>query len=101
MNPTHSFGVIVFFILAAAPLPAQSPAASPAAAYKLGHSFHGESFDSGPRQKPWEMASIGEAHFPITTKSSEVQKWFDQGNGLLHSFWYYEAERAFSLVPQA
>ena len=72
---------------------AQSP--SPVAAYKLGHSFHGESFDSGPRQKPWEMAGIGEAHFPITTKNPEVQKWFDQGNALLHSFWFYEAERAF------
>jgi peroxiredoxin len=68
---------------------------SPAAAYKQGHSFHGESFDTGPRQKPWPMAGIGEAHFPITTKNPEVQKWFDQGNALLHSFWFYEAERAF------
>ncbi len=25
----------------------------------------------------------------------EVQEWFDQGNTLLHSFWYYEAERSF------
>ena len=41
------------------------------------------------------MAGIGEAHFPITTINPEVQKWFDQGNALLHSFWYYEAERAF------
>jgi tetratricopeptide (TPR) repeat protein len=41
------------------------------------------------------MEGIGEAHFPITTKNPEVQKWFDQGNALLHSFWYYEAERAF------
>lgn len=70
-------------------------AQSPLAAYKQGHSFHGESFDTGPRQKPWEMAGIGEAHFPITTNNPEVQKWFDQGNALLHSFWYYEAERAF------
>lgn len=70
-------------------------AQSPVAAYKQGHSFHGESFDSGPRQKPWPMAGIGEAHFPITTNLPEVQKWFDQGNALLHSFWYYEAERAF------
>jgi peroxiredoxin len=70
-------------------------AQSPLAAYKQGHSFHGESFDTGPRQKPWPMAGIGEAHFPITTNNPEVQKWFDQGNALLHSFWYYEAERAF------
>jgi len=80
-------------ILGAPFLTAQS--AAPVAAYQLGHSFHGESFDSGPRQKPWEMQGIGEAHFPITTKNPEVQKWFDQGNALLHSFWFYEAERAF------
>ncbi|HUI80808.1 MAG TPA: hypothetical protein VLY24_22940, partial [Bryobacteraceae bacterium] len=84
-------------VLAAALGPAFLAAQSPSsvAAYKLGHSFHGESFDSGPRQKPWEMPGIGEAHFPITTKNPEVQKWFDQGNALLHSFWFYEAERAF------
>src|SRR6185369_11223952 len=29
------------------------------------------------------------------TKNPEVQRWFDQGNALLHSFWDYEAERAF------
>lgn len=63
--------------------------------YKMGHSLHGEAFDSGPRAKPWEFKNIGKAHFPITTKNPEVQKWFDQGNTLLHSFWDYEAERAF------
>lgn len=25
----------------------------------------------------------------------EVQEWFDQGNTLLHSFWFEEAERSF------
>jgi peroxiredoxin len=62
---------------------------------KLGHSQHGEAFDTGPREKPWPMTGIGEAHFPITTKNPEVQRWFDQGNALLHSFADYEAERAF------
>ena len=60
-----------------------------------GHSAHGEAFDSGPRQKPWLMDGIGQAAFPITTKNSEVQQWFNQGNALLHSFWFYEAERSF------
>ena len=41
------------------------------------------------------MEGIGVAHFPITTKNPEVQKWFDQGNALLHSFWDFEAERSF------
>ena len=61
----------------------------------LGHSMHGEAFDEGPREKPWFMEGVGKIHFPITTSNPEVQRWFDQGNALLHSFWYYEAERAF------
>jgi peroxiredoxin len=62
---------------------------------QLGHSHFGQSFDTGPREKPWVMEGIGVAHFPITTKNPEVQKWFDQGNALLHSYWGYEAERSF------
>src|SRR5271166_2075431 len=62
---------------------------------KLGHSHIGESFDTGPREKPWVMEGIGVAHLPITTKNPEVQKWFDQGNALLHSFADFDAERAF------
>lgn len=60
-----------------------------------GHSSHGDAFDSGLRQKPWHMDGIGTTHFPITTKVTEVQAWFDQGNTLLHSFWEEEAERSF------
>lgn len=41
------------------------------------------------------MSGIGSAPFPITSKNPEVQKWFDQGNVLLHSFWFEEAERSF------
>src|SRR5688572_22614332 len=67
----------------------------PADFYKVGHSKHGAAFDAGPRQKPWVMEGIGKSHFAITTSNPEVQKWFDQGITLLHSFWYYEAERAF------
>src|SRR5437899_13046174 len=60
-----------------------------------GHSQHGSAFDSGLRQRPWHMEGIGKTHFPITTRVPEVQEWFDQGNTLLHSFWYEEAERSF------
>ena len=60
-----------------------------------GHSRFGEAFDEGPRERPMKMAGIGVTHFPITTKHPEVQMWFDQGHTLIHSFWYYEAERAF------
>ena len=60
-----------------------------------GHSRFGEAFDEGPRQRPVRLTGIGSAHFAITTSHPEVQAWFDQGHTLLHSFWYYEAERAF------
>ncbi|MBL8859281.1 MAG: redoxin domain-containing protein [Planctomycetes bacterium] len=62
---------------------------------KPGHSEHGSAFDTGLRQRPWKMAGIGQSHFEITTKVPEVQVWFDQGNTLLHSFWFEEAERSF------
>ena len=62
---------------------------------KLGHSHLGEPFDSGPRTKPTLMKDIGVTHFPITHKNPEVQRWFDQGNTLLHSFSDFEAERSF------
>lgn len=61
----------------------------------MGHSRHGSAFDTGLRQKPWKMEGIGKAHFPISSKVPEVQEWFDQGNALLQSFWYEEAERSF------
>src|SRR5689334_4671183 len=60
-----------------------------------GHSKHGSAFDSGMRTKPWIMPGIGNAPMPITSKNPEVQKWFDQGNALLHSFWFEEAERSY------
>jgi len=66
-----------------------------AAETRPGHSPHGEAFDVGPRTRPVEMKDIGVANFPITHKNPETQKWFNQGNALLHSFWDYEAERSF------
>ena len=62
---------------------------------RLGHSKHGSAFDTGMRAKPWRMAGIGNAPFPIACKSKEVQEWYDQGNALMHSFWFEEAERSF------
>lgn len=62
---------------------------------KPGHSKHGSAFDTGMRQKPWRMEGIGRTHFAITTKVPEAQEWFDQGNTLLHAFWFEEAERSF------
>jgi peroxiredoxin/tetratricopeptide (TPR) repeat protein len=82
-------------LLSAAALAACSGAHAQTDRIDKGHSAHGAAFDTGPRQKPWLMEGIGVAPFPITTKNPEVQQWFNQGNALLHSFWFYEAERSF------
>lgn len=63
-----------------------------------GRSSHGDSFDEGPRRFALLMGGTGNVHFPVTTKSVEAQKFFDQGIGQLHGFWYYEAERSFRQV---
>lgn len=90
--------LLIVFLAGAATALGQDAAGArmtPQEFFKKGHSAHGEAFDVGPREKPWVMEGIGKSHFPITTSKPEVQMWFDQGHTLLHSFWYYEAERAF------
>jgi peroxiredoxin len=60
-----------------------------------GHSRHGEIFDAGLRQSAYLMGGTGNVHFPITHKVEKAQKFFEQGVGQLHGFWYAEAERSF------
>ncbi|HXY37666.1 MAG TPA: peroxiredoxin family protein [Planctomycetaceae bacterium] len=60
-----------------------------------GHSKQGEMFDSGLRQSAYLMGGTGNVHFPITHKVEKAQKFFEQGVGQLHGFWYAEAERSF------
>ncbi|MEX2112494.1 MAG: peroxiredoxin family protein [Pirellulales bacterium] len=83
--------------------PAPAAAAKPADDAKKaepapGHSMHGEAFDEGPRQAAYLMGGTGNVHFPVTTHVPEAQKFFDQGIGQLHGFWYFEAERSFRQV---
>jgi tetratricopeptide (TPR) repeat protein len=51
------------------------------------------------------LSGQGSVHLPITTKSEEAQKFFDQGLAQMHSFWAREAERSFlqaaALDPEA
>ena len=63
-----------------------------------GHSNHGEAFNAGPRQAAYFIGGTGNISFPITTSSPEAQKFFNQGVGQLHGFWYLEAERSFRQV---
>jgi peroxiredoxin/tetratricopeptide (TPR) repeat protein len=57
--------------------------------------MHGEAFNEGPRQYAQWMPGMGKVDFPISTSHAEAQKFFNQGVGQLHGFWYYEAERSF------
>ncbi|WP_395740367.1 peroxiredoxin family protein [Prosthecobacter sp.] len=63
-----------------------------------GHSANGEAFNEGPRQAAVLMPGCGDIHFPISSKKPDAQKFFTQGVGQLHGFWYYEAERSFRQV---
>ena len=60
-----------------------------------GHSYHGEAFNEGPRQAAYLMGGTGDVEFEISTKSEQAKKFFLQGLGQLHGFWYFEAERSF------
>jgi peroxiredoxin len=63
-----------------------------------GHSLHGDAFNEGPRQKAHLMEGAGHSTFPVTTASPMAQKFFHQGVGQIHGFWYFEAERSFRQV---
>jgi len=85
------------------PLPAQEAAEktdTPA-----GHSYHGEVFNEGPRQAAVLIPGTGEIHLEVTTKSGEARRFFQQGVGQLHGYWFFEAERSFrqaaKLDPEA
>ena len=67
----------------------------PLAEILQGHSFHGEAFNEGPRQKAYLMGGTGNVRFDVTTESELAQKFINQGVGQLHGFWDLEAERSF------
>jgi peroxiredoxin len=60
-----------------------------------GHSFHGESFNEGPRQRAALLGNTGRVRFAVTTAAPQAQAFIEQGVGQLHGFWYWEAERSF------
>jgi len=63
-----------------------------------GHSTHGDAFNEGPRQKAYLMEGMPKVSFAISTKDEMAQRFFTQGVGQLHGFWYFEAERSFRQV---
>ena len=60
-----------------------------------GHSLMSDAFNEGPRQAAVLMEGTGNVHLEVTTKNELTQKFFDQGLGQIHGFWYFEAERSF------
>lgn len=74
------------------------PARAQEASLPEGHSAHGQVFNEGPRQRAELLPGTGSVDFPITTKSALAQKFFHQGVGQLHGYWYFEAERSFRQV---
>ena len=60
-----------------------------------GHSAHGEAFNEGPRQAAYLMDGMPKINFAVSTTNEFAQKFFNQGVGQLHGFWYFEAERSF------
>lgn len=63
-----------------------------------GHSMLGSAFDDIPRQRAYLMRGMPKIVFPITTNSREAQRYFEQGIGQLHGYWYLEAQRSFRKV---
>lgn len=61
------------------------------------HQMPGNSDIPAPEKlpPPQKLTGIGNLHFPISSKNSETQAWFDQGMNLVFDFWDYEANRAF------
>ena len=94
-NSFQMIGLMILFCLSVSAQPKSGDKLNAAETWKQGHSRHGDAFDVGPREKPSVMTGIGKVNFPITTKNPEVQQWFNQGIALLHSFWFFEAERSF------
>jgi hypothetical protein len=55
--------------------------------------------DEGHHHEDLTAQQLGTVHFP-TTCTEDVQKNFERGVALLHSFWYEEAQKQFQQVAQ-
>ncbi len=97
---TETMKRLLLFLACISVVNADDVALGPDGKPLFGHSSHGEVFDEGPRQAAVLLPGTGSVHFEITTKNAEAQKFFDQGLGQLHGFWYYEAERSFRQVAK-
>jgi len=58
-------------------------------------------FHEGPHRQAAMLTGTGDVHFGVTTKNRQARLLFNQGIGLVHGSWYYEAERSFHQVLAA
>ena len=49
-------------------------------------------------QRAYLMRGMPTIVFPVTTQNREAQRYFEQGVGQLHGYWYLEAQRSFRKV---
>ncbi len=98
IRPSLSCALVLPWLALTPAFGAENAAPEDAPGVIPGHSYHGETFNEGPRQKAYLMENTGKISFPITTNREEVQAFFNQGVGQLHGFWYFEAERTFRHV---
>lgn len=94
----HSFLALLICALAASRNPIRADGDEADSKNPSGHSVHGDAFNEGPRQAAYLMAGMPKVHFAVTCSNPEAQKFFDQGVGQLHGFWYFEAERSFRQI---
>jgi tetratricopeptide (TPR) repeat protein len=55
--------------------------------------------DEGHHQEDLTTDQLGTVHFPVSC-AAEVQKPFERGVALLHSFWYEEAKKEFEQIAK-
>ena len=55
--------------------------------------------DEGHHHEDMTPDQLGTVHFPVSCAAS-VQKPFERGVALLHSFWYEEAEKEFQEIAK-
>jgi hypothetical protein len=55
--------------------------------------------DEGQHHEDLRPEQLGTVHFPISCVAA-VQKPFERGVALLHSFWYEEAEKEFTQIAK-
>ncbi len=98
MFTTKSLWACVFSLLTANVAFAQTPA--PAPAKDNTQVCHVVDATKASQRPAVLMEGYGKTPMPITAKSPEAQAFFNQGLALLHSFWFYEADRSFERAAQ-